>query len=172
MIRIKSLEQEGNLLIIRSEENPTELATKINAELLNNNDVYIDAVKKKRSLNANAYMWKLCDEIAKKLLTTREEIYRGAIREVGVYTDLSVKDEALEAFEKNWESRGLGWFSEKIGESPMRDKTDVRIYYGSSIYNTVEMSVLIDYVKDKAQECEVPVMPPEELNSLLEAWGK
>ena len=172
MIKIKSLEQEGNLLIIMAEENPTELATKINAELLNNNDVYIDAVKKKRSLDANAYMWKLCDEIAKKINSTREEIYKAAIRAVGVAEDIVIKDKAIDSFSDKWQKKGLGWFCEKIGDSPLRNASIIRAYYGSSSYDSKEMCVLIDYVKADAEELGIPTMRPEELNSLLESWGK
>ena len=40
--------------------------------------------KQKRSLSANALCWVYCDELAKKLKTTKEDVYKNAISYVGV----------------------------------------------------------------------------------------
>ena len=39
--------------------------------------------RRKRSLDANAYLWVLCDQIAKVIRSTKEEVYRAAIKRVG-----------------------------------------------------------------------------------------
>ena len=46
---------------------------------------YIAEVKEyrqKRSLDANAYAWKLMDELAQAIGSTKEEVYKRAVREV------------------------------------------------------------------------------------------
>lgn len=47
--------------------------------------ITIEKQKRKRSLNANAYMWELCHKIAEKVGTTKETVYRKNIREVGSF---------------------------------------------------------------------------------------
>jgi len=58
----------------------------------------IEPYRKKRSLDANGYLWLILRQMAEKLKTTDKEIYREMIRRVGQVTILPVKDEAIEAF--------------------------------------------------------------------------
>ena len=50
-------------------------------------------MKEKRSKDANAKMWAICEEIARAVTMTKEEVYRQNIREVGVYTPLPIKND-------------------------------------------------------------------------------
>ena len=56
------------------------------------NDYELKRVTKKRSLSANGYAWALMDEIAAALRITKEEVYRKAINDVGVFTEMRFKD--------------------------------------------------------------------------------
>ena len=52
--------------------------------------IKIDKYRPKRSLNANAYLWVLCEKLADKLTEdgiphTKQEVYRTAIKEKGIY---------------------------------------------------------------------------------------
>ena len=56
---------------------------------------------KKRNLDCNAYMWVLIQKIAESVSTenavvTKEDIYKDAIRNVGAYSVVPLKDEAVE----------------------------------------------------------------------------
>jgi hypothetical protein len=171
LIRIVDVKASGKLLVLESAEATNNIATTITEGLLNDKKVYIDIVPDKRSLNANNYMWVLCDAIAKKINSTREDVYRQAIRECGVFTDMSVKDEALIEFQNHWNNKGIGWFTEVIGEGALRGYTDVRAYYGSSSYTSAEMSMLLDYIVEAAKENGIETMTDAEINSLIEQWG-
>lgn len=52
--------------------------------------IKLDKVRKKRSLNANGYMWELCEQIAGKLGITKEDVYRQAIKDVGVFQTVEI----------------------------------------------------------------------------------
>ena len=131
----------------------------------------VKRVTKKRSLNANAYCWVLCDAIAQKLGTTKEAVYRQAVGDVGVYEHLLFADtptktaaEAMADFKRKWYSNGVGWLTKTID-----DKT-LHAYYGSSTYSKEEMARLIDWLVDQAQEQGVPTMSDDELKLMIGRW--
>jgi len=98
--------------------------------------------RKKRSRDANAKCWVMCEEIARAVGITKEEVYRRNIKEVGSYTELSMPKEAVKDFRRVWGSRGIGWFLDLVDDSD--DEQLVFAYHGSSSYDTAEMSRLID----------------------------
>ena len=129
--------------------------------------IEIKKYRKKRSLDANAYCWVLCDKIAKTIGTTKEEIYKDAISNVGTFEPMIVEERAFENFKRIWEKQGLGFLIQEVSR---KDKcVKVHCYYGSSSYNTKEMSILIDYIVQEAKQVGVETMPDKELKSLLEA---
>ncbi len=136
-----------------------------------------DKRRRKRSLDANDYLWVLCTKIAEKLqdgktMVTKEEVYRKHIREVGVYQPLPVKKDAVERFSQVWGERGTGWFIETVDDSKLDGYKKVFAYYGSSVYDTKEMSRLIDSVIEDCRALKIETMPPGELDMLLKEWGK
>ena len=116
-------------------------------------------------------MWVLCDKIAQKINSTKEEVYRDAIRNVGVFEIVPIRKDAVERFIDNWKHNGVGWVCETLGESKLEGYDKIVTYYGSSTYNTKEMSRLVDYIVEEAKEQGIEVLPPNELQSMKEAWG-
>lgn len=140
-------------------------------ELKNENKLNIDLKKhrNKRSLDANAYLWVLIQKIAEKLNLTKLEIYRDAIKNVGIYEVIPIKNEAVERFIEAWQNNGLGWVCETT-KSKLEGFTNVLAYYGSSTYNTKEMSRLIDLIVQECKQLEIETMTEAELNSLKNSW--
>lgn len=134
--------------------------------------VQISVWRQDRSLNANNYCWKLLDEIAQRMHSTKEEVYQEIISKVGVFEILPIKNEAVDNFVDKWESRGLGWVCNIMRDSKIPNYTNVIAYYGSSVYNTKEMSRLIDEVVQEAQALGVQVKTPQELAELKNLWGQ
>jgi seryl-tRNA synthetase len=132
----------------------------------------IKQYRKKRSLDSNAYLWQLCQKIAEAIRTTKEEVYKKAIREVGQFEIVPIKDEAVERWLEVWKGKGLGWFAEVMEDSKLPGYKKVISYYGSSVYDSREMSVLINYIVDECRELGIETLPPEEIRALNEAWGK
>lgn len=134
-------------------------------------DVEIKQYRKKRSLDANAYLWTLCDKISRVIPdTTKEDVYRNAIHDVGVFEIVPIKDEAVERWMDNWKVKGLGWIAEVLHPAKTDGYTLVINYYGSSTYNAKEMSRLIDNVVMTAKECGVETLTPDELEQMKAAW--
>ena len=134
----------------------------------------IEPHKEKRSKDANAYMWVLCEKIADKLggKYSKEEIYRRAIKAVGIYKVFSdMKPSQASTLVTAWQNLGIGWVAEKDFEHDGENQW-VRAYYGSSVYNTKQMSRLIDYLIEDARSMGIPVEPEEKIKSLLQEWEK
>ena len=140
-------------------------------------EVKFDWINESRSLSANNYMWILCDKIAKKLnqlgqMEIKDTVYKRAIKDIGVFEDLPIKEKASANFIKKWQSNGLGWICEVERESTLKGFVVIRAFYGSSSYDTKEMSDLINYIVAQCEELGIETMPPNELKSLVESWGK
>ena len=126
--------------------------------------------RKKRSLEANAYMWALCTEIADVVGCTKEEVYRRNIREGGEYTPLPIKANAVEKFSRIWKAHGVGWLCDVIDDSKIPGYKLVFAYHGSSTYDTKQMSKLIDRVKADAEAVGVIPLPPEQIAVMMREW--
>lgn len=131
----------------------------------------IKPYRNKRSTMANGYCWKLCDMIADALRSTKEEVYRKAIREVGVFDPVYTIPEAAEHFINIWENRGTGWIAEDMGATPNGTR-EVFCYSGSSAYNTKEMSRLIDWLIEEAKGLGITTATPEEVARMKDLWSE
>lgn len=126
--------------------------------------------REKRSLDANAYCWVLLDKLAEATGARKEEIYRMAIHEIGGVSDtVCVMEKAADRLCKGWESNGIGWFSERSG-SRIGGCVNVTLYYGSSVYDTAQMSRLIDYIVEDCRAVGIETMTPEKLAAMKEEW--
>lgn len=134
---------------------------------------YIISVKqfrKKRSLDANAYCWVLIDRLSEVTGFEKEVIYRGAIKEIGgVSETVCVQNKAVEQIIKAWSYKGLGWLTETF-ESKIDGCTNVILYYGSSVYDTAQMSRLIDNIVQECKAFGIETMTPDEIEALKGAW--
>ena len=100
---------------------------------------------KKRSLNANAYFWLFLDKLAVKLRIGKTELYRELIRDIGGVSDtMCMTDDAAARFVRNWSAKGQGWFCETEPSRRMRGCTNVTAFYGSSVFDSSQMTRLID----------------------------
>lgn len=124
--------------------------------------------KQKRSLNANSYCWVLLQKLADKLGTTKEELYRKYIREKGIFRTITIDNEAVNTFIHLWEDKGLGWICEVLNKG--ETTTELIAYYGTSSYNTSQMSHYVDYVVEECKLQNIDTITPQELEALKEKW--
>ena len=135
-------------------------------------NIEIKKYSKRRSLDANAYCWSIIDQIAKKQHIKKSEVYRNAIRDIGGVSDIvCVASEAAEHLCRGWEAHGEGWQTEAV-ESANEGFTNVTLWYGSSVYDTGQMSALIDSLKQDAEGLGIVTMTEQETDRLLMLWGK
>ena len=133
-------------------------------------DITIKKHRNKRSLDANAYCFVLCQKIAEKVGNTKEYVYRQAIKNVGQFEIVPIRNDALEKWMNAWNSKGLGWISEVFSESKIEGYTNTINYYGSSVYDTKEMALLINEIVDQAKELDIDTITESEKQSLIENW--
>lgn len=136
--------------------------------LLKDSFVNLDIKKwyKKRSLDANAYLWVLLDKLAAVLKVPKVEIYREMIKGIGGVSEaVCVQNHAVEKLCSGWEHNGLGWLTETF-PSKIEGCTNVTLYYGSSTYDTKQMSDLIDHVVEECKLQGIETMTPAELERL------
>lgn len=146
-------------------------------QLKNENKLNVELKKwyKKRSKDANAYCWVLCDLIAKELskdgtIITKEKIYQDGILQIGTFEPMIIEEKAFENFKRIWQKQGLGFLIQEVSR---KDKcVKVHCYYGSSTYNSKEMSLLINLLVELAKSLNIETKSQQEINSLLESWGK
>lgn len=135
-------------------------------------DVEIKKHRNHRSLDANAYAWVLIGKLAEALRIDRADVYKQAIRSIGgVSTIVCVPDKALEALQNGWKTKGMGWQTETM-PSKLEGCTNVVLYYGSSTYDTKQMSLLIDHLVQDAKEQGIETMPPAELERMMQHYQK
>ena len=88
---------------------------------------------------------------------------------VGKYEPLAMAENAVERFSEIWASKGTGWLV-KVVDSKLNGCKKVFAYYGSSVYDSREMSRLIESVIEDCRALEIETMPPAELEALLREW--
>lgn len=131
--------------------------------------------RQKRSLDANSYCWVLCDKIAKELrkdgtIVTKEDVYKDAILQIGSFEPFIVQEKTYMNFKRIWEKQGLGFLVQEVSK---KDKCiKVNGYYGSSTYNTKEMSLLIECIVELAKTLNIETKPQSEIDSLLKEWDR
>lgn len=149
--------------------NITSLEEIENVDLL---DIEAKKHREKRSLDANAYCWVLLGQLSEKIGLLPQEIYKMEIKDIGVYEVLPIKNEAVEKFVQAWQKNGIGWICEIIGESKLKGYTNIKAYYGSSTYDTKQMSRLIDSIVEDCKLQGIPTDTPEQIQRYKEMWGK
>lgn len=114
-------------------------------------DIKIAQRRNKRSLDANAYAWVLLGMLAEHQGITPEEVYREQIKNMPTYEMLCIKEEAVDSFTRQWTSGHDG-----RSVIPMKSKIEgcvnLKCFYGSSDFDSLEMSRFIDNL---LYECDV-----------------
>lgn len=130
----------------------------------------ITVKRKKRSLDANAYCWVLISKIAEAVRLTPTEVYMREIKEIGGASEIvCVTKEALNRLVEVWETKGIGWQTETF-PSKVPGCVNVRLHYGSSCFDTHQMSVFIDHLIQEAKALDIETLSDRELSLLKEGW--
>lgn len=143
-------------------------------ELKNEDKLNIELKKyrKHRSLDANAYFWKLLTELCELAEIDTVEEYKRRIKELGIFRQFKIEKDNIKTFEKMWTAQGIAWFCE-IADTTYIGDTEFKIinaYYGSSSFNSKQMSRLIDGVVQDCKAYGIETKPQEEIESLLRSW--
>lgn len=127
---------------------------------------------KKRSLDANSYMWVLLDEIAhhQEMRSSKDEVYEHMLQEYGPlykdengYITITVKEEVdMTRIAGHWK------FYKESSDGKFKSYFMIK---GSSEYDTQEMSMFLDEVIKRAKELGIQTETPQEIARMKEQWG-
>lgn len=131
----------------------------------------VDQYRQKRSLNANSYFWVLVDKLSVKMGIPKEKIYRDAIRDIGGNSSIvCTPNKAVKKLCDSWAKNGLGWQTDTM-PSKLDGCTNVILYYGSSTYDTKQMSLLIDNIVQDCKAVGIETLSEKDLALLKANWG-
>lgn len=127
-------------------------------------DVKIDKHREKRSLNANAYLWKLVTEIGNVLSKSKEEVYLQMLKDYGQSMLIPVPRGTIP-------SRIIKYYEfECSSQLNGKDADWYKCYIGSSEYNTKEMSILLEGVVQEAKNLGIKTKDDIELERMIDKW--
>ena len=166
-----SSDESGEWLSIR-----TSCARKICESIEPGKQYDVDAKehREKRSLDANAYCWVLIGKLASKLHIPPSEVYRQYIQDIGGnYQIFPIKEDRIDKWNKIWCSGHVGRMTRDIG--PCRNTPgyhNIMTYFGSSDYDTAQMSRLIDLIVQDCKAQGIETLTPDKLDSMKLKWGE
>lgn len=135
----------------------------------------IKAIRKKRSINANAYHYVLCDLMAKAVGISANELHFSLMADYG--TPFKDEDGRLQyVLLKDTDSLiGTGAYVRATGHYEQRPNGDEYQWYivikPSHLYDTEEMSKLLDGTIREASEIGIETATPEEVAKMKVMWG-
>lgn len=129
--------------------------------------VKLSKYRAKRSRDANAYAWTLMDQIADATGTDRWSVYLRMLQDHGVFTHIIVKPSVVEKVKQEWRS------VLELGPVTVNGETGIQLqcFFGSSTYNTKEMSRFIDGIVMEAQRLDIDTRTPDEISRMKQEWG-
>ena len=155
----------GNITFVTDDKSIFEALESLKNDLL---DVTVAKHRGKRSVDANALLWKCLGDIAAALRTDKWDVYLQMLKRYGKYTYICVKPSVVAAVKSQWRE------SEVIGDIKINgsDAVQMLCYFGSSTYNTQEFSVLLDGVISEMEEMGLETPCSEDMRRAIERLEK
>lgn len=163
-------DSEGEWLLINVKDGQArELCKKLFKDKLY--DLTVKEHRERRSLDANAYAWVLIDKLSEALHRKKPDIYREAIRNIGgVSETFCAVTEAAKKLADGWDDGSHLGRQAIIEEALFPGCSNVTLYFGSSEFDTKQMSVFIDGIIEDCKAVGIETLPPEKLVLLKEEW--
>lgn len=123
--------------------------------------------RNKRSRDANSYSWVLMQKIAEDQHTDKWSVYLEMLGRYGVFTHIIVRPGVVDRVMSEWR------MVKNLGEVAVSGQTGIQLqcYFGSSTYDTKEMSVFIEGIVSECHELGIETATPEELDRMKKEWG-
>lgn len=138
-------------------------------ELLECEKLSIKATKhrEKRSLDANAYCWVLLQKLAEAVNSDKWSMYLQCLERYSrKFTHIIVKENAVEYAKEQFRT------CVDLGEVTVNGQMghQLQVYYGSSTFDTKEMSVFIDGIVSECKELGIETMTPDDIARMKATW--
>ena len=122
-------------------------------------DITIAKHRKRRSLDANAFLWACLGEMAAALRTDNWTMYLYELERYGKFTHILVKPEAVEDLKKVWRETKV------IGD--VNGMVEILCFFGSSTYSKDEFSRLLDGVISDMKDLHIPIPPSADIKAMI-----
>lgn len=140
--------------------------------------IRITRCRAKRSLDANAYYWKLITELSEALKISKPRAHNLILRRYGQREELDGRPVLItvpdtEEAEKSALEAETYHIRPTSQTKTGRDGVTYRTYVllrGSSTYDTREMSLLIDGLVSECKDSGIETLPPEELERMMKSY--
>ena len=135
-------------------------------------DINITEHKEKRSNNCNSYAWTLLNQLSDKMNIPSIEIYRNYVHDLSIYKEITINDDAVDTFIKSWAMNGIAWLCDKVDKANIEGYSILHAYYGSSVYNTRQMTRLIGLIEQDCKAIGIETLEDKKLKQLLDDWER
>ena len=137
-------------------------------ERMQDSDLRVKVVRyrKKRSLSANSLFWHCVGKIAEATNSDKWTTYLDMLRHYGKFTYIVCKPNMVDAVKQQWRECEE-WNSVNINGKPA---VQMLCYFGSSSYNTKEMTRLIDGTIQEMKELGLDLPMSQDIKAALERW--
>lgn len=135
-------------------------------------EVTIEKIRKKRSLDANAYFHVLVGKLADANHISKphcKNILLGRYGQREMQNGKAVYISVLSSIDMS-EREDIHTIPVGYGKVGGKEFTHYAIVRGSHTYNTAEMATLIDGAVSEAKNVGIETIPPEELKRMLDKW--
>lgn len=123
--------------------------------------------REKRSLDANSYCWVLLQKLAEANKSDKWTMYLECLQRYSrAFTHVIVKENAVEKMKELYRT------CIDLGEVTVNGQTghQLQVYYGSSTFDSKEMSVFIDGIVSECKEQGIQTMTPTEIERMKASW--
>lgn len=152
-------------ITFETNENITGSIDKIKDKLLR---IAVKQYREKRSLDSNAYAWVLMQKIAEAIQSDKWSVYLMMLERYSrAFTHIIVKPDIVDRVKVEWRT------VRELGEITVNGMTGIQLqcYFGSSTFDTKEMSVFIDGLVYECRQLGIETLPPEEIERMKQEWS-
>lgn len=137
-------------------------------------DIDLKKHREKRSNKANNYFWEMLTQICELKDLNPLDDYKRRVKELGIFKITRIEAKDFKTLKKTWENWGEAWFCELADREFIGDREFyiTHLYYGSSSFNTKQMSRLIDGVVQDCMQFGIETKPQAEIEAMLKEWDK
>ena len=126
--------------------------------------------REKRSLDANGLLWLCLDKIAKAMNPPADKwnVYLMMLKRYGKFTYICVKPNVVDAVKQQWRE------CEVVGEIEINGQKAIQMlcYFGSSLYDSKEFSVLLEGVIEEMRQMGLETPTSKEMRLAIERLEK
>lgn len=130
--------------------------------------ITVKQYREKRSLDSNAYAWLLMQRIAEAIHSDKWSVYLLMLERYSrSFTHIIVRPDAVQRVTEEWRT------VRNLGEITVNGQTGIQLqcFFGSSTFDTKEMSVFLDGIIGECRQLEIETLHPDEIARMKQEWG-